>query len=102
MNAHSNIVTAFECFTDAETGYRFSVTELHNGGTMFEYIRGLNLDLSLDVTRKYRELVFDVAIQVATGLDAAHNAGLVHGNLDLSKIVIQNNDEHLEFKITDF
>lgn len=102
MNAHSNIVTCFDCFKDQETGYHFSMTELHNGGTMFDYIRSLRLDLSLDVTRKYRELVYDVAIQVATGLDAAHNSGLVHGNLDLSKVVIQNNDEHLEFKITDF
>lgn len=102
MNAHSNIVTCFDCFKDQETGYHFSMTELHNGGTMFDYIRSLRLDLSLDVTRKYRELVYDVAIQVATGLDAAHNSGLVHGNLDLSKIMIQNNDEHLEFKITDF
>ena len=88
MNAHSNIVTAFESFKDQDTGYYFQMTELHNGGNMFNYIRGLNLDLSLDVTRKYRELVFDVAIQVATGLDAAHNAGLVHGSLDLSKVVI--------------
>lgn len=102
MNAHSNIVTCFDCFKDQETGYHFSMTELHNGGTMFDYIRSLRLDLSLDVTRKYRELVYDVAIQVATGLDAAHNSGLVHGNLDLSKVMIQNNDEHLEFKITDF
>jgi len=38
------------------------MTELHNGGTMFDYIRSLRLDLSLDVTRKYRELVYDVAI----------------------------------------
>lgn len=38
------------------------MTELQNGGNVFEYIRSLNIDLSLDVPRKYRELVFDVAI----------------------------------------
>lgn len=88
MHAHSNIVTAFESFRDKETGFRFQMTEMYNGGNMFDYIRSLNLDLSLDVTRKYREHVFDVAIQVATGMDAAHNSGLVHGNFDLSKVVI--------------
>ena len=64
------------------------MTEVHNGGNMFEYIQALNLDLSLDVPRSYRDLVFDVAIQAATGLDAAHNSGLIHGQFDLSKIVI--------------
>lgn len=62
----------------------------------------MGLNLNLDVSRSYRELVFDVAIQVATGLDYAHSQGLAHGNFDLSKVVIQNNDEHLEFKVTDF
>jgi hypothetical protein len=102
LTAHSNIVTCFEAFRDSETGLRFQMTEMHNGGTMYEYIRKLNLNLNLDVSRRYRELVFDVAIQIATGLDAAHNQGLAHGNFDLSHVVIQNNDEHLEFKVTNF
>ena len=38
MNAHSNIVTAFESFVDKETGFHFQMTELPNGGNMFEYI----------------------------------------------------------------
>jgi hypothetical protein len=73
---------------DKETGFHFQMTELPNGGNMFDYIHSLELDLSLDVPRKYRELVFDVAIQMATSLDAAHNSGLVHGNFDLSKVHI--------------
>lgn len=62
MQAHSNIAIAFESFKDLDTGYRFQMTELNNGGNMFDYIKSLNLDLSLDVPRRYRELVFDVAI----------------------------------------
>lgn len=62
MHAHSNVVTCFESFKDRETGFWFQMTELHNGGHMFDYIKDLQLDLSLDVTRKYREHVFDVAI----------------------------------------
>ncbi len=73
MNAHSNIVTCFEAFRDEETGLRFQMTELHNEGTMYDYIQKLGPNLNLDVSRNYRELVFDVAIQIATGLDAAHN-----------------------------
>jgi hypothetical protein len=38
------------------------MTELHNGGSVFDYISKLKLDLSLDVPRKYREFVFDAAI----------------------------------------
>ena len=33
-------------------------------------------------------MVFDVAIQLATALDFAHNAQLVHGKFDLSSVVI--------------
>lgn len=69
---------------------------------MYAYIESLKLDLAMEVPRTYLELIYDVGIQLATALDFAHNAGLVHGQFDLSKVQIQNNGENLEFKITDF
>ena len=55
------------------------MTEVNNNGSIFQYIKGLELDLAIDVPRSYLETLYDVAIQLATGLDFAHNAGLVHG-----------------------
>ena len=60
------------------------------------------MDLALEVPISYRELIYDVAIQLAQGLDFAHNAGLVHGQFDLSKVVITRDKDNLVFKITDF
>ena len=49
---------------------------------------GEKLDLNQWVPLEYIELVYDVAIQVVTAIDFAHNARLIHGQLDLSKIKI--------------
>lgn len=55
------------------------MVEVNNGGRIYDYIKSLELDLAIDVPRSYLETVYDVAIQLATGLDFAHSAGLVHG-----------------------
>lgn len=52
--------------------------------------------------RSYIEFIYDVAIQLAQGMDFAHNSGLVHGQFDLSKVVIEAEDENIMYKITDF
>ena len=69
---------------------------------MYQHILSLRLDLAIDVPRSYLELIYDVAIQLATGLDFAHSAGLVHGQFDLSKVVIDKDKKNLVFKIQDF
>ena len=46
---------------------------------MFAHIKSLNLNLSIDVPKSYIEKIYDITIQMATALDFAHNAGLVHG-----------------------
>lgn len=46
------------------------------------------MDLAVKVPSDYHEFIYDAAIQLATGLDFAHNAGLVHGQFDLSKVVV--------------
>ena len=78
------------------------MVENNNGGNIFNYIKRLNLNLAIDVPRSYIETIYDVAIQLAQGLDFAHNNGLVHGQFDLSKVVLQSENENTIYKITDF
>ena len=35
MQTHSNLVTAFDSFTDPESGFTFQMVELTNGGNMY-------------------------------------------------------------------
>ena len=84
------------------SGHQFSMVEVNNSGRIYDHIKGLNLDLAIDVPRSYLETLYDVAIQLATGLDFAHNAGLVHGQFDLSKVVLQKEGDNIVYKITDF
>lgn len=79
LQAHSNIVTAFDQFTDDMMENRYSMCEHAQGGSMFGHIKSLNLNLSIDVPKSYIEKIYDIAIQMASALDFAHNAGLVHG-----------------------
>ena len=88
LQQHSNIVTAFDMFYEETTNSHYAMVELTNHGNMYQHIASLDLNLALDVPKDYREMVFDVAIQLATALDFAHNAGLVHGKFDLSSVVI--------------
>ena len=76
--------------------------ESNSGGNIFNYIRRLNLNLAIDVPRSYIETIYDVVIQLAQGLDFAHNNGLVHGQFDLSKVVLDSEGENIMYKITDF
>lgn len=48
--------------------------------------------------------MFDIVIQIATGLEAAHKNGLIHGSLDLSKVLIHFTGKQncIEIKLTDF
>ena len=89
LQAHTNIITAFDSFRDEVSEAHFSMVESNNGGNIFQYIKRLNLNLAIDVPRSYIETIYDVAIQLAQGLDFAHNSGLVHGQFDLSKVVLQ-------------
>jgi serine/threonine protein kinase len=60
------------------------------------------VDLGICVSKDYRELIYDVAIQLATALDFAHSSGLVHGKFDLSCVVIDEEKKNHVFKIQDF
>ena len=62
LQTHSNIVTCFDCFTEKNETLKFALTEKTNGGTMYDYIASLGLDLALGVPNSYRELIYDVII----------------------------------------
>ena len=102
LQTHSNITTAFDSFTDEMSAAHFSMVEVNNGGNIFQHIKRLNLNLAIDVPRSYIEMIYDVAIQLASGLDFAHNSGLIHGQFDLSKVILQTENENIIYKITDF
>lgn len=84
LQTHSNIVTALDSFKakgpDGKVRH-FSMTEIPSESceNMYQYIEKLNLNLAIDVPRNYLELIYDMAIQLATALDFAHNSGTVHG-----------------------
>lgn len=66
-------------FREEISAAQFSMVENNNGGNIFNQIKRLNLNLAIDVPRSYIEMIYDVAIQLAQGMDFAHNSGLVHG-----------------------
>ncbi len=69
---------------------------MNNGGNMYAKIQSLidgkdgleKLNLNEWIPLEYIELVYDATIQLVTAIDFAHNAKLVHGQLDLSKVKI--------------
>ena len=97
---HTNVATAFDQLS--YEGKQFSLCECSNGGNMYQYIESLQLNLAINVPQSYIELIYDCAIQLAMGLDFAHSNGLVHGQFDLSNVVITKDIENLMFNITDF
>jgi len=64
LQAHTNITTAFDSFREEKSGCHFSMVEANNGGSIFQYIKRLNLNLAIDVPRSYIENIYDVAIQL--------------------------------------
>ena len=102
-NTHSNILTLYDQFSIDDELF-FQMSETHNGGTLYQYIESLDLDLSYQVPLSYIELVYDVIIQMANALDSAHQNGLVHGNLSISSVMLHFSGAQkvLECKITDF
>lgn len=47
-------------------------------------------------------MIYDCMIQLTIGMEFAHNNGLVHGQFDLSNVVLNKDGEAMIFKITDF
>jgi serine/threonine protein kinase len=69
---------------------------------MYEFIEGLGLDLSTKVSSAYLEIIYDCIIQLTMGLEYAHNNGLVHGQLDLSSVLLTREGDTNIYKVADF
>lgn len=85
---HANIVTIHA--VEESDGRDFIV---------MEYLKGRTLAEIIAEGRRPRAEALDLAIQIAEGLAAAHQAGVVHRDLKPANIII---DEHGRAKILDF
>lgn len=85
---HPNICTIFS--VDDTAGVPLIV---------MEYVAGESLDKRIARQRLSRDEALGIAIQIAEGMDAAHAAGVVHGDLKPENVLIK---EDGLIKVTDF
>ncbi len=100
LPAHTNVVTAFDSFV--HDNRQFQLTEYTNGGNMYQYIEGLNLNLALQVPSFFLEIVYDCIIQLAMAMEYAHSNQLVHGTFDLSHVVLSKDGDNVIYKMNNF
>ena len=87
--AHPNIVNVYDVYDDE--GVYFIVMELVEGITLKDYIAE-NGRLSMDKA-------IDFAIQIASGLEAAHESHVIHRDIKSQNIIVSKNGN---LKVTDF
>ena len=86
---HPNIVNVYDVYDD--DGIYFIVMELVDGITLKEYIEQ-NGRLSMDKA-------LDFSIQIASGLEAAHENHIIHRDIKPQNIIVSKNGN---IKVTDF
>lgn len=87
--AHPNIVNVYDVYDDE--GVYFIVMELVEGITLKDYIAE-NGRLTMD-------RAIDFAIQIASGLEAAHESHVIHRDIKPQNIIVSKNGN---LKVTDF
>lgn len=75
---HPNIVTIYEIGAEAQLS--FIATEYVDGESLRDYLRGGSFEL--------RELV-DLAVQIASALSAAHQAGIIHRDVKPENVMVR-------------
>ena len=86
---HKNVISAYDVID--EDNLHYIVMEYFEGTTLNKYIK--------EHEKLSNEEVVDISLQVARGISAAHNKGIIHRDIKPQNIVI--NAKH-EAKITDF
>jgi len=93
MCQHPNIVRMIDVFENSD--YFFIVLEYLEGGDMFDYLARRDFNITESRAR-------ELAHQVATAIYFMHNYGIVHRDLKLENIMMQNDSETAAPKVVDF
>lgn len=90
---HPNVASALDYFIDGETAYFAE-----------ELIDGMNLQQCIDLhfTRLCPDTTAKVLHNLAKGVAASHDAGVIHRDLKPSNIMVSNDLSFTMIKITDF
>jgi len=87
--SHPNIVNVYDVYDD--DGIYFIVMELVEGITLKQYIQ--------DNGRLPMDKAIDFSIQIAAGLEAAHDSHIIHRDIKPQNIIVSKNGN---IKVTDF
>ena len=93
LNACPNIVKV-EHMTQTEDGYLILVMEFVDGGDLDTLI---NQQGALGIPE-----AMDIALQMAQGLKAAHDAGLIHRDIKPENVLLDRSGGRLQAKLIDF
>lgn len=90
--SHKNIVKVLE--VDELDGYSYVIMEYVDGLTIKEFLEE-SYELTFDN-------IFKIMIGITEALDAAHNSGAIHKNINVQNILIPKNRDFAETKIANF